>query len=357
MKLSRVWAVIALAIAHLGGDAVAHILAWARAWAPWMPQGEARETAERIADEPQKFTADSLAWRLRLSTAERTALRITTVGAFDVSKAERAEERKQKNREAMRIRRAKNSLGRSRGRPKKSPLKNPCTAVKDTVAVHGFSDQARAAQEPPTTESHDDVSDNRACARLISTSDTAVKKYKSRIAASLRPTKAQINFAVEAGYDRAAAINTFEMFHNHHLAIGSYANDWQAMWQAWITKAVDLDTERFNALIGNWGHEKRTAISTAATHELSQTANKPREATIAPEKPARRQLLLHSPEDRALDWPTTTTFFAHAAIPNSRLKQGSAGSHARLQRGSWPHPTMPPCRGRSTTQQRRLRGR
>ena len=56
--------------------------------------------------------------RLRLTDTERTELRITTIGAFDFGKAERAERRKIKQREAARIRRAKRSSGKPRGRPK-----------------------------------------------------------------------------------------------------------------------------------------------------------------------------------------------------------------------------------------------
>ncbi|MBR0797361.1 hypothetical protein JQ615_18395 [Bradyrhizobium jicamae] len=106
-------------VAFLRGDVVTHIVAWARSWAPWLPQDKAKHLAERVAADPRKFTADALAWRLRLSMAERTALKITTIGAFDVSKAEREEERKRKRREAERARRAKARSGMARGRPGK----------------------------------------------------------------------------------------------------------------------------------------------------------------------------------------------------------------------------------------------
>jgi hypothetical protein len=229
-------------VAHLEGDARGHILAWARAWAPWMPQGDALEIAERVAAGPQKFTADGLAWRLRLSMAERTALRITTIGAFDVSKADRAEERRRKKNEAKRIRRAQNSTGRPRGRPRKTGTKNAGTAV-DAYAVPAFSDQAHAAPEAPKNKSHDDGLDNRACARLISTSDMTVKRYKSRIPASLRPTKSQLTSAMECGFDLPAVARIFEHFRDHHLAIGSYAADWNEMWESWVSKRIEIEYE------------------------------------------------------------------------------------------------------------------
>jgi hypothetical protein len=136
-------------IALLRGDVIKHIVDWARAWAPWMPSAEAERLAERVAAEPRKWTADTLAWRLRLSWAERTDLRITTIGAFDMSKAEREVERKRRRREAERARRAKRSTERPRGRPKK------CVASRDsTIAGHGFSPDADgSAREAPDTGS------------------------------------------------------------------------------------------------------------------------------------------------------------------------------------------------------------
>ena len=134
-------------ITFLRGDVIKHIMSWARAWAPWMPSAEVERLAERVAAEPRKWTADVLAWRLRLSWVERTELRITTIGAFDMNKAERETERKRRRAETERARRAKRSTGRPRGRPKK------CVASRDsTIAGHGFSPQADAlAREVPGT--------------------------------------------------------------------------------------------------------------------------------------------------------------------------------------------------------------
>jgi hypothetical protein len=134
-------------IAFLGGDVIEHIVDWARAWAPWMPSAEAERLAERVAAKPRKWTADTLAWRLRLSMAERTELGITTIGAFDVSKAEREVQRKQKRKEAERARRAKRSTGRPRGRPK---TKCVASSKEASFAGHAFSaDAAGSARELP----------------------------------------------------------------------------------------------------------------------------------------------------------------------------------------------------------------
>src|SRR5437588_2382137 len=117
-------------IAFLRGEVTDHIVAWARAWAPWVRQHEAERLAARVAAEPRKFTADALAWRLRLSMTERTTLKITTIGAFDMSKAERDAIQKARKRDRERARRAKRSTGKLRGRPRK----NACHAGIDIIA-------------------------------------------------------------------------------------------------------------------------------------------------------------------------------------------------------------------------------
>ena len=120
---------------------VQHIVAWAHAWAPWLPQAEAERIAEQVAAAPRKWSADALAWRLNLSMVDRTALNITTIGAYDVGKAERMELRKLKRREAERKRRAAKAT-RPRGRPRKIRGQQV-----DTIAGHGISANGQAARE------------------------------------------------------------------------------------------------------------------------------------------------------------------------------------------------------------------
>lgn len=92
-------------IVHLGPDAERHIIAWAALWCPWLSRPEATALAVRTIANPIKFTADVLAWRLRLTAAERNQLAITTIGAVDQNKEQRAEAQKQRRREAERTRR------------------------------------------------------------------------------------------------------------------------------------------------------------------------------------------------------------------------------------------------------------
>ena len=61
-------------IAHMRGDALGHIVDWAGTWMPDLPHERAEALARDVVDEPVKFKAATLAWRLRLTEEERTAL-------------------------------------------------------------------------------------------------------------------------------------------------------------------------------------------------------------------------------------------------------------------------------------------
>ena len=88
-------------ITHLDGNAEEHILRWAWEWAPWLwyrDDIKPEEFAHRIAQNPRRYKADTLAWRLRLTKEERGILGITTIGAIDFNKQQRADLRKKKKR-------------------------------------------------------------------------------------------------------------------------------------------------------------------------------------------------------------------------------------------------------------------
>jgi hypothetical protein len=56
------------------------MIAWAAMWCPWLPAAEAQAVGERVIADAHRWKADTLAWRLRLTDAERTALKIKTIG-------------------------------------------------------------------------------------------------------------------------------------------------------------------------------------------------------------------------------------------------------------------------------------
>lgn len=87
---------------------------WLDVWAPWLGEAERTEIIAGVTAEPQVWTADELAVRLRLTMKERTMLAITTIGAVDQTKAERREQRREKDRlRKVLIRRAKGSKNRA----------------------------------------------------------------------------------------------------------------------------------------------------------------------------------------------------------------------------------------------------
>jgi hypothetical protein len=96
--------IVAHHIAHLD-DAAARILSWARLWASWMPADELQRMIADVTARPRKFRADTLGWRLRLSSADRRALGLKTIGAFDQMTAQRALRRKIQRRAREHVRR------------------------------------------------------------------------------------------------------------------------------------------------------------------------------------------------------------------------------------------------------------
>jgi hypothetical protein len=87
---------------------------WLELWAPWLTLKERKQIVGDALSNPQRWKADALAWRLRLTAADRRAMGITTIGAIDENKAARAKRRRQQARQRMaQYRRAKGAKPRS----------------------------------------------------------------------------------------------------------------------------------------------------------------------------------------------------------------------------------------------------
>lgn len=80
---------------------------WLDTYCPWISTRDREYMITEANHCPLKWSADKLAWKLRLTDAKRSELKITTIGAIDVSKEQRAERRKAKRAELMRALRAK----------------------------------------------------------------------------------------------------------------------------------------------------------------------------------------------------------------------------------------------------------
>jgi hypothetical protein len=97
--------VMAHHLARRQGDARRNIRNWIELHAPWMAADEIASTTAHVTANPIRWRADKLAIRLHLTEAERRRLRICTIGAIDVTKAERKLARKLRQRQRDRARR------------------------------------------------------------------------------------------------------------------------------------------------------------------------------------------------------------------------------------------------------------
>lgn len=100
---------VAIVAHHLAQYADGHpgkrITSWVRLRAPWMPIAELDALILEAVAKPKRWRADKLAWRLRLTAADRATLRITTIGAIDANLAQRIAARRKRKRLAIQAQR------------------------------------------------------------------------------------------------------------------------------------------------------------------------------------------------------------------------------------------------------------
>lgn len=91
---------------RLAGHPQRRLMDWARDRAPWLSILDVNRILADIATNPKTWKADTLAWRLHLDMAERTALRIMTIGATDCNATQRIARRRNAKKLRERARRA-----------------------------------------------------------------------------------------------------------------------------------------------------------------------------------------------------------------------------------------------------------
>ena len=96
--------IVAHHLAHLSNPGP-RIRRWVGAWCPWISALELEAIAKDPFPDTFRYKADRLAWMLRLTKNERAELKITTIGAIDFTAAERARQRKQRDKAAKRKKR------------------------------------------------------------------------------------------------------------------------------------------------------------------------------------------------------------------------------------------------------------
>jgi hypothetical protein len=97
-------------LAMLKGDQRRNIASWMARWAPWMRLDEVSRLIDAVLAKSLRWCADTLGKRLNLTEAERSRLKITTIGSVDMTKAERESARKARKRQAKRQQRRKQGI-------------------------------------------------------------------------------------------------------------------------------------------------------------------------------------------------------------------------------------------------------
>lgn len=85
---------------------------WLTTYCPWIEPRDREYMITEANHCPLKWSADKLAWKIRLTDAKRSELKITTIGAIDVSRNQRSARRKRLRAELMRNLRAARKANR-----------------------------------------------------------------------------------------------------------------------------------------------------------------------------------------------------------------------------------------------------
>ena len=86
---------------HLGvlPDTPRRIATWVSAYASWVSPRDLERLITEVTDCPLKWSADKLAWKIGLTDATRTRLKIRTIGAIDCNREQRELRRKARRAE------------------------------------------------------------------------------------------------------------------------------------------------------------------------------------------------------------------------------------------------------------------
>lgn len=85
---------------------------WMATYCPWISTRDREYMITEANHCPLKWSADKLAWKIRLTEAKRSELKITTIGAVDCNQDQRKAKRKAKQAELQRALRAKRKADR-----------------------------------------------------------------------------------------------------------------------------------------------------------------------------------------------------------------------------------------------------
>jgi hypothetical protein len=123
-------------LARLPGDQRPRLKDFLACSAPWFGYEQTLDLFADVMSRPKLWKADKLAWMLGLYEKERANLGITTIGACDLSAAERRKARKVRNRAAKEAkRREKGALRRAQYLARSIAKQTPWLAAKCSRAT------------------------------------------------------------------------------------------------------------------------------------------------------------------------------------------------------------------------------
>jgi hypothetical protein len=85
---------------------------WLATYCPWIERRDREHMITEANHCPLKWSADKLAWKIRLTDGKRSELKITTIGAVDCNADQRRERRRKAKAEREKQRRAANRANR-----------------------------------------------------------------------------------------------------------------------------------------------------------------------------------------------------------------------------------------------------
>lgn len=136
-------------MAHYAVDPRGRMLRWLGTRCSWMPELEAARMVANICSSPRRYKADTLAIKLNLTAAERTALSITTIGAVDLLKEKRITRRRQRDVERKkRNRRARGARPRAEYESKSLTRAKPW--VQEGISRRTWERRRHRAASPAT---------------------------------------------------------------------------------------------------------------------------------------------------------------------------------------------------------------
>ena len=262
---------------------------WCRKWAPWLTAAELSQIIADTAVSNKRWSNDQCAAVLEISVRVSKHFRLRFIGANDDPDHKiRDSIRRGMAAERSRKYRATRSTGGKGGRPKSEgpkqweqlgisratyyrmrETKTPSRYIsnnrkRDAVSVShpkksktDIGVSAPALSGSQTNDSIGPVSDTPTDYQSLAGGpikpdglithadfDEEPNNPKTRVRSTYWPTRRQREIAAKHGISLDSRPHLFSAFVSSHMAKGSYAHDWDVMWDRYVAKSIILDEEQ-----------------------------------------------------------------------------------------------------------------